>query len=326
MSSDRGAGRWTNCGCLPVLGLLGALLGGCTFVPPPTWPCPPLPASSLPTAGLALPDVEADELATNGAGVLHGSLVGGDEHLRFHLRETDGTRPLVLMVPILAGGEDLMDQVGNRLVARGYDVASCARAGRALQTGHRAPDLDELFARTVLHQRLLLRWLRARDAAPRPYFVLGISLGGMVAAVLGALEPDLAGVAVCLSGGDIADLVPVSSEPRVQKWRRWRHEADGVGDDHLRWELTEGMHYEPLRFAPTVKTERVFFVSADFDTVVPPRHQDLLWEAFGRPTRLCVPLGHYSAALLLDHIVGAIAGHFDARCACTPCGDAATSV
>jgi pimeloyl-ACP methyl ester carboxylesterase len=320
MSSDRGARRWAHCAWLWLL------VAGCSFVPPPSRPCPSLPLASLPIASRPLPDVAVQELATNAEGSLHGSLVGGDEHLRFCLRETDGTRPLVLMVPILAGGEDLMDQVGNRLVARGYDVASCARAGRALQTGQRGADLDELFARTVLHQRLLLRWLRARDAAPRPYFVLGISLGGMVAAVLGALEPDLTGVAICLSGGDIAGLVPISSEPRVQQWRRWRHEADGVGDDHLRWELAERMHYEPLRFAPAVPTERVFLVTADFDTVVPPRHQDLLWEALGRPKRLRVPLGHYSAALLLDHIVGAVAGHFDARCASTPCGGDAASV
>ena len=56
------------------------------------------------------------------------------------------------------------------------------------------------------------------------------------------------------SGAGIADLVVVSSEPRVQAWRRWRHTEDAVGDDHLRWELGARMRHEPLRFAGAIAT------------------------------------------------------------------------
>ncbi|MFY9342591.1 MAG: hypothetical protein WAT39_08880 [Planctomycetota bacterium] len=267
--------------------------------------------------GADLPPVGLRELHTDAGGDQVGVLAGSGETVRFRLRgmHGDGAQPFVLLVPILAGGEGLMTKVGDSLLARGYAVAACERAGRALQAGQRGPELETLFARTVLHQRLLLRWLREGAGVRGPGFVLGISLGGMVTAVLAALEPDLAGVAVCLSGGDIAALIPVSSERRVQTWRQWRRHADGVGDDHLAWELREALRHEPLRFAPAVPTGRVFLVSADFDTVVPRAHQDLLWEAFGRPTRLHVPLGHYSAALLLDSIVGAVVSHFDARAA-----------
>jgi pimeloyl-ACP methyl ester carboxylesterase len=246
-----------------------------------------------------------------GDGRSAGTLTAGPEQVHFQLRRHGaGDRPLVLLVPILAGGEDLMDQVANRLQDRGFDTAFCARVGPALKPPQRGPELDELFRRTVLHQRLLLRWLR-QDAAPPPrIYVLGISLGGMVATVLTALEPTLAGAALVMTGGGIAELVLVSSEPRVQAWRRWRHTADAVGDDHLRWELAALLRYEPLRFAPAVPTRKVLFVGGTLDTVVPPRHQDLLWEALGRPARLDVPLGHYSAALAIGPILDAAAQHF----------------
>lgn len=296
--------------------LFAAISAGCSFVPPPTRPCPALPASTWPLpVARDVPLGAVLDANTDAAGETRGTLVADGERVAFRVRRSApaASRPMVLLVPILAGGEELLDQVGNRLLAAGYDVASCARAGRALRVGDRGPELETLFARTVLHQRLLLRWLRAGDANERPYFVLGISLGGMVATVLAAQEPDLRGIAVCLSGGDLAGLIQVSSERRVQDWRAARFRMDGVGDDHLQWELATYLRHEPLRFAPSVATERVLFVSADFDTVVPRRHQDLLWEALGRPARLRVPLGHYSSALLLDGIVAAVIRYFDTR-------------
>jgi pimeloyl-ACP methyl ester carboxylesterase len=250
-----------------------------------------------------------------GPGAFEGKLVAAGEHVRFQLRRPQPAQngeSLVLLVPILAGGEDLMDQVAQRLVARGFAVAFCARVAPALKPPQRGPDLDLLFHRTVLHQRLLLAFLRHREDRPAATFVLGISMGGMVSTVVSALEP-VDGVAICLSGADLADLVRHSSEARVQRWRAWRLATDGVGDDHIAWELQRYLRYEPLAFAPSIATEKVLFVSCDRDSVVPPRNQDLLWEALGRPARLRIGLGHYSAALAIDSILGAAADHFAAR-------------
>ena len=122
-------------------------------------------------------------------------------------------------VPILAGGADLMEKVGQRLQAHGFDVAFCARAGSALKPPQRGPELEELFRRSVLHQRLLLAWLRAPANDPPPaLFALGMSLGGIIATAVAAVEPSLDGLAICLSGGDLGSLVVASGERRVQAW------------------------------------------------------------------------------------------------------------
>ncbi|MEO6596317.1 MAG: hypothetical protein ABIP94_16330 [Planctomycetota bacterium] len=288
-------------------------LCSCSFSASPSYPRPEV-ALAWPSfaAAVAAPELESfDEL---GEGRATGVLVGGGETVRFHLRRGSavaGPQPLVLVVPILAGGDDLMDQVAQRMTARGFDVAFCARAGSALRPPQRAPELDELFRRTVLHQRLLLAWLRhSAPTPPTALFALGMSMGGMVTTVLAALEPDLTGIAICLSGGDLAGLVPHSSEGRVQAWVDWRFRTDGVGFDHLGWELRQFLRHEPLAFAASVPTAKVLFVGAEFDTVVPRRNQDLLWEGLGRPARLQVPLGHYSAALAMDPILSAAAAHF----------------
>lgn len=246
-----------------------------------------------------------------------GELVAAGETVRFRLHRREGgegPRPLVLLLPILAGGDDLLASVARRTRDLGFDVAWCMRAGGALRPGQRAADLDDLFRRTVLHQRVLLAWLRA-EHPPDGLFVLGMSMGGMVATVLTALEPDVDGTALCLAGADLAGLIACSTEVRVRRWTEWRQETDGVGRDHVQWELEQFLRYEPLPFAAAIPTEKVLLVGATFDTVVPPRHQDLLWEALGRPARLYVPLGHYSAALAIDPILAAAADHFRERLA-----------
>jgi hypothetical protein len=47
-------------------------------------------------------------------------------------------------------------------------------------------------------------------------------------------------------------------------------------------------------------------VHATLDEVVPAANQDALWESLGRPRRLLLPLGHYSAALALWPILAAV--------------------
>lgn len=298
-----------------------ALACGCTYQRCPTRPRPPLPA--IPAASQSAPVLVAtttQSLTQIGPDRWRGELVaatapgapGGGEVVQFELwRSSSERRPLVLLVPILAGGAELMESVGRRLQDLGFDIAFCARAGGAMKPPQRGPELAALFRRTVLHQRLLLAWLREpRHQPPPATFVLGMSLGGIVATAVAALEPDLDATAICLSGGDLGSLVPASSESRVADWVDWRRHQDGVGTDHLTWELRRDLDLEPVAMAASVATGKILFVAADFDTVIPRRNRDLLWEALGRPTRLSVPLGHYSAILAIDPIVRAAAAHF----------------
>jgi dienelactone hydrolase len=313
-SPPRSRSGWRRLGRTAAVVTL-ALAAACSFAAPPGCPRRPVTPAVL---GLHIDHVPPATLAAfqqDAPGRWSGRLDTGTESVAFHLRTTPSPlpRPVVLLVPILAGGAELMEGVAQRVAEYGFDVAYCARAGGALACGQRGAELDELFRRTVLHQRLLLRWLRERTATPTPQFVLGISLGGMVATVLAAHEPGLDGVAICLSGGDVADVIANSSEGRVRRWREWRRREDGIGDGALRAELQQFLRHEPLRYAPAVPTERVLLVDATLDTVVPRRNQDLLWEALGRPARYSLPLGHYTAALAIDAIIGEVAAHFSMR-------------
>ncbi|MFO1029885.1 MAG: hypothetical protein U1F60_02295 [Planctomycetota bacterium] len=297
---------WRLCGL--------ALFAACHTTPPPARPRPVLPCPPDLTTPAQVGRPTLVQIERQDDGTETGALDGAGERVHFTRWRTvqrhGGAPPIVLLVPILAGGEELMHSVATGMVERGFDVALCRRVGSALKPPQRGPELEDLFRRTILHQRLMLAWLRDQAGEPVEICVMGLSLGGMVGTTLTAIEPSIRGVTVCLSGGDLGDLVIASSESRVRRWRAWRHDQDGVGDDTLRQELRQALDHEPLRAARAVPTGKVLFVGGTFDTVVPSRHQDLLWEALGRPRRLALPLGHYSAFLALEVVLDAAAEHF----------------
>ncbi len=238
--------------------------------------------------------------------MFRGMLRSGDERCDFHLilPKGDGPAPLVLCLPILAGGGSLMWYISGSLAERGYAVAWTRRVAKALRPGQRGADLERLLRRTVLHNRMVLDWARRQptiDAGRMALF--GISTGGIVGSVILALEPELKAGVICLAGGDLADIIAHSQESRIVRWRRWRHSADGLGPAAIARELEREVLTEPLRFGPYVAAEKVFLVATRLDQVVPMHNQDLLWESLGRPKRLVLPLAHYSAALGLGKVL-----------------------
>jgi hypothetical protein len=291
-------------------------LGGCTTTAPPSHPRPPLPLPSAVAACYAL-DARVDETTlvpvggTDELGFWRGRLASGDERVDFHFvtpaAPAAEPRSFVLCLPILAGGEDLMWLVATDLASRGHAVAWTRRIESALRSGQRSDDLERLFRRTVVQNRALLAWARAQpelDATRTA--LLGLSTGGLVGAALLAVEPRLAAGALCLAGGDLPDLLTVSAEDRVVRWREDRVRDEGLPLTELQRELDRELTSDPALLAAFIATERVLMVGARWDEVIPWRNQQLLWESLGRPQRLLLPLGHYSAALALGPVLTAV--------------------
>ncbi len=288
-------------------------------MPAPQHPRPPLPLPALPHASVAAatPAPRLQQLEPTSATTFRGELHGNGEAVHFQFWHRPGPpRPAVVLVPILAGGAGLMATLGDQLDRLGYDVLLGERVGSAMVPPQRGPDLDLLFQRTVLHQRLLLAWLDDPGPAfapPPARFLFGVSVGGIVATATAALEPNLDGLAVVVSGADLATLVPDSREGRVERWLDWRLRVDGASRSVVAAELRRCLTLEPLAMAAAVPTRKVLLVHGRFDEVIPPANQDWLWEAFGRPQRLWLPVGHYLAAAALGTVLSAADRHFE-RC------------
>lgn len=303
--------QWTALALCPWL----LPLGGCAVTPASAYPRPELDLPAAVAARYALPgpvqEVVAAPLAAEHRTLRweRGLLRCGDETVDFRVVRPlgAGPHPFVVLVPILAGGEPVLALVAEQLAEGGRAVAFARRAGAAMRPPQRSPEMELLFRRSVVHNRIVLAWARRQTwVDPDRLGLVGISMGGLLGAAVVAVEPDLRAAVLCLAGADTPDLMLQSRENRVIEWRRWRRAEDGLDGGELERELRHWLVSDPMRLAPYVATEKVLLLDTAFDEVVPARNQALLWEALGRPRRCTFALGHYTAALALPFLLARI--------------------
>jgi hypothetical protein len=145
--------------------------------------------------------------------------------------------------------------------------------------------------------------VRRPEVDPDRIGILGLSLGGILGAVLTAVEPRIRAASICLAGGDLPALLMDTTEGRIVDWTEKRLAKEGLTRRRLEDDLRASLSSDPALLGGHVDPARVFLVTAGLDEVMPRRNSDLLWESLGRPKRLTIPLGHYTAALAFDLIL-----------------------
>ena len=212
--------------------------------------------------------------------------------------------PFVLVLPILAGGESITERVCVTLARRGIAAGTIERRWRLFKEKETIDELEAKLVRAVRVQRAFLAWVAEREGIDRGRIgCFGISMGGILATLLAAVEPRLDCAVICLAGGDFGELAVSADEIRLERWVRERLAADGISASELQERIRRDFEVEPLRFAPAVDPRRVLFVAARWDGVIPRPSREALWHALGEPERVDIPLGHYTSILALDWLV-----------------------
>lgn len=162
--------------------------------------------------------------------------------------------------------------------------------GRAVVSGRLWPNRDlrlanEGFLQAVSDVRATLAWLRAERPGV-PIGLLGLSLGGAVAALLATLEPELAFVVAAMAPASVADTL----------WQHGarspgRREAEAAGFTLGDFRAVFAGHC-PLSRPLLVPRERAFVLGGRADRIVPPPQVDALWERWGRPALHWIAGGH----------------------------------
>jgi pimeloyl-ACP methyl ester carboxylesterase len=143
---------------------------------------------------------------------------------------------------------------------------------------------NEAFLQTIWEIRSLVAWHRHRGGGPAG--VMGLSLGGYVAAVAASVADELAFAVSILPLADVPALMWSNGDGTPD---RLRAEAEGVTfDDFCRSMAIHG----PLARGLAIPRDRLLLVGARGDRIIPPVHTEVLWEHWGRP-RLCwIPGSH----------------------------------
>lgn len=170
---------------------------------------------------------------------------------------------------------------------RGFDVALLTLPHHGARTPRDARFSGEHFAvphvaqlgesvrEAVYEIRQILYWLREESGAPAG--VLGISLGGYLAALSASLLDDLDFAIPIVPPVCIGDLA----------WRFFeqsRHHKQGGPAALSREELHRGFRiHSPLTHDLAIDKQRVMIVAGRGDRIVPPEHPAALWRHWGEP-------------------------------------------
>jgi len=204
----------------------------------------------------------------------------------------------ILVFPILSGGEPLSRGIGKALARSGF-VALVLDQKEELFDPKTA---DMKFTDAVLRQavsdaRKAITWLEQRDDVdPKRIGCAGISMGGILACLVDAIEPRVTASAWLLAGGDLLEILAVTREPGIRKARKKWLKTSGTTVEKFLKE-NQGKINGPLKYAAHIDPIHSMMVTATFDRVIPRSNSDRLWEATGRPARRLIPLGHFTALM-----------------------------
>jgi pimeloyl-ACP methyl ester carboxylesterase len=150
---------------------------------------------------------------------------------------------------------------------------------------HGVAGLNEGLIHAAQDLRVLLAFL-ARSGSPR-VGVTGLSLGGYLTALLGALEPGLDFVipnAAVVSMGDL-----LGSWFRLNLAAALRLRLAGARADLLGRALRI---HSPLNYRPLIAKRRMLLIGGAADRLAPPEQSLLLWEHWNRPALHWFPGSH----------------------------------
>lgn len=140
------------------------------------------------------------------------------------------------------------------------------------------------ISQAVWEVRSLIAWIREQDPGA-PIGLHGISLGGLVSALVAALEPELACVIATIP---VADLGEISQRVNSAEHRRESDAAGATGP--LATEVATVI--SPLSMPAALPPERCFIIAGVGDRMTSAVQATWLWEHWGRPAICWYPGGH----------------------------------
>lgn len=219
----------------------------------------------------------------------------------------------VVCLPIQGGDYEVSTLFAEYFAGLGYHTLRFERRAEWLDPDLPLDVLARLVPRFVADvSRVLDEWL-GRDDAPDRIGLFGVSMGAMTGTLLAAADPRVGPVTLCIGGANLDDVLVEGNDTELNEWRDELSRRLGSREafNAAARELVGAI--DLVEAARTVDPERVLFVGARFDRVVPWSASVRLWEALRRPKRIVLPTGHYSAVVGVPWIKRSARLHFDAR-------------
>lgn len=225
--------------------------------------------------------------------------VFGTENIRldYYVQKKPGKFPAVLILPIAGGIELPVKSFAHHFASNGFNCAVVHNREFNLRHIKSVQEIENYFRQTVLDNRQVLDYLAERQEVDANRLgCLGLSLGGIKASLIAAVDERLKCCVLALAGGSIADVAVLSEERPIRDYFR-ELTKQGTSRETVRMELSAKVKTDPLKLAEYIDARNVLMYIARFDRVVPTKCGDRLRQAIGKPEAIYLFSGHYSSFL-----------------------------
>lgn len=224
-----------------------------------------------------------------------------DIRVDYYVQKQKGKFPTILILPISGGIDFSVRSFASYLASHGFNCAVVHSRKVELKDAQSAEQVEDYFRQTVFDSRQVLDYLAEREEVDASRFgCLGLSLGGIKASLIAAVDERVKCSILGLAGGSIADVALLSKEKHIKGHIKELVEMR-VSPDTIHTELSEKVRTDPLKLAPYVDAKNVLMFIAAFDQIVPRKCGDQLRQALGKPETVYLFSGHYTAFLYLPY-------------------------
>jgi hypothetical protein len=214
----------------------------------------------------------------------------------------DGKKPVILVLPILGGGNSVADSFARYFVQHGFSAALVHRQ-KQKDIGDGLESIDANLCQIIFDHRQAIDWIETRDELDASRIgVFGISMGAIKGALISALDERVGASVLALVGGDIPYLLTYSNEPGIARRRAEYLSEHQLTRAALQAELTRKITCDPSHFAEYIDAGKVLMVLALFDQTVPFEKGRELKEKMGGPETIYLISGHYTSILFKNYI------------------------
>lgn len=229
--------------------------------------------------------------------------VFGTEDIRvdYYRRKAAGRSPTVLLLPISGGVDFSVTSFASCFASNGFNCAIVYNRKAKIEHAESAEEVEAYFRQTVLDHRQVLDYLVTRPEVDADRLAcLGLSLGGIKASLVAAVDDRIRCVVLGLAGGSIADITLHSAEDGIRDYINELKDR-GADADLIYSELSEKVRTDPLKLAPYIDARKTLMFIAAFDRSVPRWCGEQLRRAIGKPETAYLLAGHYTSFLYLPY-------------------------
>jgi dienelactone hydrolase len=215
-----------------------------------------------------------------------------NEPIEFEYYDVDGDSrtPVVVLLPIFNGQLAIPRYFARYFANQGLSAVVVTR-GRDPLAALTAP--AETIQGNLLDYRRVLDWIEEQpELDPRRIGLFGMSLGGMDAVMLTALDHRVRALVIAMAGGDLSYLLTNTNYRRVVRMIGEIAEELGTSRAELVAKLDAAIKLDPLAVARYVDAGRVLMILTRTDAIVPFEAQQELRSSMGSPEALYLATGH----------------------------------